>query len=92
MATIRVHTAQNVTLEYEVASLGDRLVAAVLDNVLLVAWALACALVVFNVLNMGRGGARNVMALVLLGVLVGVPYVFYNLICEVAFNGQSLGK
>ena len=92
MATIRVHTAQNVTLEYEVASLGDRLVAAIIDNLILGAWLIACALIVFNVLKMGRGEAGNITAVVVLGVLVGIPYVFYNLICEVFFNGQSIGK
>ena len=92
MATIRVHTAQNVTLEYEVASLGDRLVAAIIDNLILGAWLIACALIVFNVLKMGRGEAGNMAAVVVLGVLVGIPYVFYNLVCEVFFNGQSIGK
>ena len=32
MPSIRVHTAQNVTLEYEIASLGDRLVAVIIDS------------------------------------------------------------
>ena len=94
MASIRVHTAQNVTLEYEVASLGDRIVAAILDSVILWAWLIACVLVVFNVLKVdgGRSDASNVVALALLALLAGVPYVFYNLICEVFFNGQSIGK
>lgn len=94
MASIRVHTAQNVTLEYEVASLGDRLVAAIIDSIILWAWFIACFLIVFNVLKVGggRSEASNIVALVLLGVLAGVPYVFYNLICEVFLNGQSIGK
>ena len=92
MATIRIHTAQNVTLEYEVASLGDRLVAAIIDNLVLAAWLIACALVVFGVLHLGRGGTGGVVGLVVLGVLGGIPYVFYNLACEVFFNGQSIGK
>lgn len=94
MSSIRVHTAQNVTLEYEVASVGDRIVAAILDNIILWAWIVACALVVFNVLRVGGGRSDigNVAGLVALGLLAGIPYVFYNLICEVFFNGQSIGK
>ena len=92
MASIRVHTAQNVTLEYEVASIGDRIVAAIIDNIILIAWALACVWFIFNFLKLGRADMENVAALVLLGVLIGIPYVCYNLICEVFFNGQSLGK
>jgi uncharacterized RDD family membrane protein YckC len=92
MATIRVHTAQNVTLEYEIASIGDRLVAAIIDNLILAAWFIACALMVFKVLNIGGDKASSIVAMVVLGVLVGIPYVFYNLFCEVFFNGQSIGK
>lgn len=94
MASIRVHTAQNVTLEYEVASLGDRLVATIIDSIILWAWIIACVLIVFNVLKVGggRSDAGNIAAITLLAVLAGIPYVFYNLICEVFFNGQSIGK
>ncbi len=96
MATIRVHTAQNVTLEYEVASLGDRIVAAILDNLVIFAWAVALMLL------MGLLGGWNrfdypdsISSRVLSGlmvVLIAVPYVFYHLVCEVFFNGQSIGK
>ena len=91
MATIRVHTAQNVTLEYEVASLGDRIVAALLDNLILIAWVLACFVIFSSII--GWNSTNTSVAFVwILGILVGIPYVFYNLICEVYFNGQSLGK
>ncbi|MFD2721686.1 RDD family protein [Hymenobacter monticola] len=86
MATIRVHTAQNVSLEYEVASLGDRIVAAILDNLVLGAWAIACVLI-FAAMGLKGGTATASM-----GLLIGVPYVFYHLVCEVFFNGQSIGK
>jgi uncharacterized RDD family membrane protein YckC len=90
MATIRVHTPQNVTLEYEVGSLGNRIVAAILDNLILVAYAGA----VFG-LAVWLGGSHMSVAnplMWLVGLLIGIPYVFYNLGCEVLLNGQSLGK
>ncbi|MDO7852706.1 RDD family protein [Hymenobacter convexus] len=86
MATVRVHTAQNVSLEYEVASLGDRIVAAILDYLVLGAWIFACGLV-YSGLSL-QGNAASVG----LGLAIGVPYVFYHLISEVFFNGQSIGK
>jgi len=86
MATIRIQTTQNVTLEYTVASLGDRIVAYLIDVVTLMVWA-GFWIVVFVSLKLGE------TALVaLLGVFVGVPYVFYHLLCEVFFSGQSIGK
>jgi uncharacterized RDD family membrane protein YckC len=89
MATIRIHTTQNVTLEYEVGSLGNRIVAAILDNLILFAYAGA----VFG-LALWLGGKLTIYNPVLwaVGLLVGIPYVFYNLACEVLLNGQSLGK
>jgi uncharacterized RDD family membrane protein YckC len=90
MATIRVHTTQNVTLEYEVGSLGNRIVAAILDSFILIAYAAA----VFGLavwLGVSQLGVYNPL-MWLVGLLIGIPYVFYNLGCEVLFNGQSLGK
>jgi uncharacterized RDD family membrane protein YckC len=89
MATIRVHTPQNVTLEYEVGSLGNRIVAAILDNLILFAYMGAV-----GGLAVWLGGRLTMYSPLLwvAGLLIGIPYVFYNLACEVFLNGQSLGK
>lgn len=89
MSTIRVHTTQNVTLEYEVGSLGNRIVAAILDNLIFVAWAVAVFLLASFI---SKGVGQSTPAIWLVGALIGIPYVFYNLACEVFLNGQSLGK
>lgn len=90
MPTIRVHTTQNVTIEYEAASLGNRIVAAIIDNLILVAW-IAVLFGLTAWLTDGRF-SDSIVIVVVLGLLVGLPYVFYNLACEVLLNGQSLGK
>ncbi|GAB3576280.1 RDD family protein [Hymenobacter daeguensis] len=92
MAFIRVHTAQNVTLEYEVASLGDRIVATIIDNIILFAWVIVCFLIFSALMGWNSNEAKTGVGAVILGLLVGIPYVFYNLLCEVYLNGQSLGK
>ena len=99
MSFIRVHTAQNVTLEYEVASLGDRIVAAIIDNLVLVAWGAAWALLIVALADKNRQPSQSVdytdatgIATIVLLAIIFLPYVFYNLICEVYFNGQSIGK
>ncbi|QNH63286.1 RDD family protein [Hymenobacter sediminicola] len=86
MSTIRVQTAQNVTLEYEVASLGERILAAIIDYLILGAWAIIWVLLIAAL------GIKNMTLYVLVGVVVGATYVFYDLLCELYFNGQSLGK
>ncbi len=90
MATIRVHTTQNVTIEYEAASLGNRIVAAIIDNLILVAWIAAVA--GLSVWIFGDSIGERMAVIWVLGFIIGIPYVFYNLACEVLFNGQSLGK
>jgi len=83
MSTIRIHTTQNVTLEYEVASVGDRILATLLDYFIYVGWALFWVLLSQLLdLNIGKVG----------GILIFLPTLFYHLACEVFFNGQSPGK
>ncbi|RZK40702.1 MAG: RDD family protein [Hymenobacter sp.] len=81
MSTIRVHTTQNVTLEYEVASVGDRILAALVDYLLYGAWALLIGLV-------GSQVGFSWIAI----YLIWLPIVFYSLLCEIFLNGQTLGK
>ena len=101
MATIRIHTTQNVTLEYEVASLGDRILALLLDYLFLFAWGVLWVLIVGVLVssNSGHGSgyrgwaeALGVGAVLLLGFVIVVPLIFYFLLSEVFFNGQTLGK
>lgn len=88
MSTIRVQTTQNVTLEYEVASAGDRVLATIIDNVVIFAWAIAWTLLA-SALDL----LQNESLLLVVGILLIVlPALFYHLICEVFFNGQSIGK
>ncbi|UOQ52789.1 RDD family protein [Hymenobacter cellulosivorans] len=86
MSTIRVQTTQNVTLEYEVASVGERIVANIIDTLILIGWAAAWVLLL-TALGVQDGAVAIVVVL-----LVGLPYIFYHLLCEILFNGQSLGK
>lgn len=92
MGTIRVHTTQNVTLEYEAASIGSRVVAAIIDNLIMGAWFGAVAVLIGSIVGSSSGHGSGVLSSWVIGLLVGPPIVFYHLACEVFFNGQSLGK
>ncbi|WP_201986899.1 RDD family protein [Hymenobacter rubidus] len=84
MSTIRIQTTQNVTLEYETASVGDRILASLIDYGLYLTWFIAWA-VLNNEFNISPGGRAGM-------VLMYLPTTFYMLACEVFFNGQTLGK
>lgn len=84
MSTIRIQTTQNVTLEYDIASAGERVLAALIDYGLYGVWFIGWSLLnnAYDLAPHGRAGQ----------VVMLLPTTFYMLVCEVFFNGQSLGK
>ncbi|MCB2378231.1 RDD family protein [Hymenobacter sp. BT635] len=86
MSTIRVQTAQNVALEYEVASIGDRILAQLLDWLLLLVLSSVVTYLVEKLTS--DSDARRIVLL----TFVGLPILLYHPLCEIFFNGQSLGK
>ena len=83
MHTISVRTAQNVLIHYPVASIGDRILAYLLDQLIKVLY----FLVVFVILING-----NVNEEWLIYLLFALPYIFYSLAFEIFMNGQTPGK
>lgn len=86
MSTIRVQTTQNITLEFELGSLGDRILGRLVDLLVLGAYVIA---VVVIMVSGGRSGFDKVPWL---WILLMLPVVGYDLFMEVFFDGQSLGK
>lgn len=82
MQTVDISTTQNVGIQFELAGLGDRIAATIIDTLILGAYVLG-AVLVLQWLDMDN------MWLIISIMLV--PF-FYHLICEVFFNGQSIGK
>ncbi|MEZ0609552.1 RDD family protein [Fibrella sp. WM1] len=85
---IAINTSQNVLLEYEPASIGDRILATVIDYVVIIGWLL---LTVALPASLGWTGPGR-MSIVYYIVVVGLPVLFYDFLCEWLLNGQSLGK
>ncbi|HEX8516717.1 MAG TPA: RDD family protein [Bacteroidia bacterium] len=85
MDNIRIQTTQNVDIEYEAASIGDRILATLLDYLFFIAYVLLITIVLV-VLN-GFKAPNQILFFVLL-----LPILFYDLLCEVFFDGRSFGK
>ncbi|GAB3547904.1 RDD family protein [Spirosoma fluminis] len=81
--SVAVRTSQNVLLEYEPASIGERILATLIDYLVFLGWFLLLAAVTAG-LNVQVG--RFYSALFVL------PIVFYDLLCEWLLNGRSVGK
>lgn len=83
MSTVSIQTTQNIDLEYEIASVGERILAYLLDNVICGAW----FFLTFMIL-----GTADLVTPVFLILIVSLPILLYHLISEIFFNGQSIGK
>jgi uncharacterized RDD family membrane protein YckC len=87
MNTITITTPQNTEIEYELGSLGDRIIGALIDWLIIIAY----VIVIMAVFVFGRSGGFSGSYQVVL-VLFALPPVFYDLACELFLNGQSMGK
>ncbi|MBO0948902.1 RDD family protein [Fibrella forsythiae] len=84
---VSIQTTQNVLLEYEPASIGDRILATLLDYVVFAAWGLLTI-----ALPASAGWFRGERSVVYVMVLVILPIFLYDFFCEWLLNGQSIGK
>jgi uncharacterized RDD family membrane protein YckC len=90
MQTIEIQTAQNVNIEYPVASVGDRVVAAIIDQLIMVGYIIAIIFIYIWLLDLTDGSALYFP--VAYFVILFLPVFFYHLLCEIYLNGQSFGK
>ena len=81
MKTIDIQTTHNVIIEKGLASVGMRLAAFILDSIFL----FTLVLITLTVLSVFDSEW-------LVGFVLSVFLFFFNLIVEIAFNGQSFGK
>lgn len=86
MSTIRIQTAQNVAVEYDTASVGDRIVAKLIDSLVLILYSVAMGFALDKLVSSGK--LQNSLFI----VLVAGPWLIYYPFCEILFNGQSIGK
>ena len=82
--SIAIQTSQNVLLEYEPASIGDRILATLLDYLVFFGW----LILVFAV----PIGIFKVQPSTFYVVLMLLPVLLYDLLCEWLLNGQNVGK
>lgn len=86
MKSIEIKTTQNVTLEYELADLRDRLIAFFIDLLIILV-----AMVMFSIIGFGVLELRDTNA-ALMSVFIICIFIFYTLLMETLNKGQSLGK
>ena len=89
MKSIEFESAQNVKIEYELASVGQRAAAALIDFFAFVIYFIVCGMVI------GFTGffERDLGSFLFFQLLImKLPWIFYNPVIEYLTQGQSLGK
>jgi uncharacterized RDD family membrane protein YckC len=87
MGTVAITTTQNVDIEYEIANIGDRILAMIIDYLILSGYYLAMGLLSYFLTK-----AEITPGMAYFIIIFAVPVFLYDLICEIFLNGQSFGK
>lgn len=88
MANLLISTTQNVNLGYTIASVGERILAVLLDFLIFILY----AYVVSQLTQIFDDFFTDSWTLFGLETLLFLPVMFYSLYMHIIFNGQTVGK
>lgn len=89
MQTIEIKTTQNVVIEHELAPVGSRILAWIIDTIILSVFIWLHVIIFYMVMDSRRSTDTAMVCMMIYLILV---FILYNPICEIFFNGQSIGK
>ena len=93
MSELSIYTTQNVVINFKAASVGDRMLASLLDLLIKVAYVIVVAYVFFEKLGfsnvLDRVDMWSRMAII---ILFFFPIMIYSVTLESIFEGQTFGK
>ncbi|WP_424494289.1 RDD family protein [Salinimicrobium sp. GXAS 041] len=85
MDNFQIETAQNITITQNVAGIGERILAFLIDGLIMLAYAIILAFFLGS-LELSAGGEWVFI------LAVGLPIFLYFLVWETLWNGQTPGK
>jgi uncharacterized RDD family membrane protein YckC len=89
MQTIKITTSQNIDIDYEIAGLGARILGRLIDLGIFIVLYLAFLSLTF----IGLSSSKSILSgFSIIMIVYMILFALYDLICEVFFNGQSVGK
>lgn len=93
MSELSINTTQNVAINFSAASVGDRMLGFLLDTLIKIAYGIVIYFVVFY--WMGLNSLLEDMDMwsqMAVQTVFYLPIVFYSLVLESMFEGQTIGK
>ncbi len=93
MTQIAINTTQNVNINFEAATIGDRILGYLIDFIIKIAYVIAISLILFEVFDFKtylEGMDNWSQASIMIGFYF--PFIFYTLLFEIFLDGQTIGK
>ena len=93
MSQLSIITTQNVVINFTAASVGERILAFLTDIVIQIAYAITVFYGIFNLLQLGNliKNWDNWSRIAVI-ILFFIPIIFYTILLESIFEGQTFGK
>ncbi|MDC9723043.1 MAG: RDD family protein [Urechidicola sp.] len=93
MVEIQINTTQNVTINFTAASVGERILAYIIDMVIKIAYIIVVYQIVFKYFSIDDLlSDMDYWSQMSIYALFYMPAIFYTLILETWLDGQTLGK
>lgn len=93
MSELTINTTQNVNINFQAASVAERILAYLADLLVKIAYIIVVGFLFFDFMGLGKAIDKmdqwSAMAIIVLFML---PYMFYSLVFESVLEGQTLGK
>lgn len=93
MSLIAINTSQNVNINFNTASVGERIAAFVIDMLIKIAYLIVLGLILFKIFDFGyfldKLDDWSVMAVF---IILTIPIHIYTLVSESLMEGQTFGK
>ncbi len=92
MSKIQIETAQHVLLNYEPAKVGDRILATIIDTIVMVAYYFTSTIAfLFFSIELSSEASPGVFFFVIIAVII-LPIFLYHLVLELIWEGKTIGK
>ena len=92
MTQLSINTTQNVNINFTAASVGDRIVAQLLDLLVMIAYAIVVGVILNWSGLQATISAMDNWSIMATYLLIFSPVMFYTIVQESLFEGQTFGK
>ena len=87
MSNLHINTTQNINLFFTTATIGERMLAYLVDLVIQIAYFIIVAFILLDNIFNNLDYSTSIALL-----LISLPIMFYSLVCESTMEGQTFGK